>query len=74
MAMMHLLWKLAWEGTSRAEKDIQHSAVKSSISLGVPSPFTSGVAVLMKQRDAWHHGKDRNSEDRTGRGKQDLLV
>ncbi|XP_054657264.1 von Willebrand factor A domain-containing protein 5A-like isoform X1 [Grus americana] len=55
MAMMHLLWKLAWEGTSRAEKDIQHSAVKSSISLGVPSPFTSGVAVLMKQRDAWHH-------------------
>ncbi|NXO47138.1 VMA5A protein, partial [Aramus guarauna] len=55
MALMHLLWKLAWEGTSRAEKDIRHSAVKSSISLGVPSPFTSIVAVLMKQRDAWHH-------------------
>ncbi|NXS53640.1 VMA5A protein, partial [Brachypteracias leptosomus] len=53
MAMMHLLWKLAWEGTSRAEKNIQHSAVKSSLSLGVPSPFTSVVAVLMKQRDAW---------------------
>ncbi|XP_075027196.1 von Willebrand factor A domain-containing protein 5A-like [Calonectris borealis] len=54
MAMMHLLWKLAWEGTSRAEKDIRHSAVKSSVSLGVPSPFTSSVAVRMKQRDAWH--------------------
>ncbi|KAM6114684.1 von Willebrand factor A domain-containing protein 5A-like [Phoenicopterus ruber ruber] len=54
MAMMHLLWKLAWEGTSRAEKDIWHSAVKSSLSLGVPSPFTSSVAVCMKQRDAWH--------------------
>ncbi|KAM6189843.1 von Willebrand factor A domain-containing protein 5A-like isoform 1-T1 [Sarcoramphus papa] len=54
MAMMHLLWKLAWEGTSRAEKDIRHSAVKASLSLGVPSPFTSSVAVRMKQRDAWH--------------------
>ncbi|XP_074892803.1 LOW QUALITY PROTEIN: von Willebrand factor A domain-containing protein 5A-like [Buteo buteo] len=54
MAMMHLLWKLACEGTSRAEKDIQHSAVKSSLSVGVPSPFTSNVAVRMKQRDAWH--------------------
>ncbi|NXW11248.1 VMA5A protein, partial [Fregetta grallaria] len=60
MAMMHLLWKMAWEGTSRAEKDIRHSAVKSSLSLGVPSPFTSSVAVRMKQRDAWHHGKARN--------------
>ncbi|KAK2518885.1 hypothetical protein Q9233_012290 [Columba guinea] len=55
MAMMHLLWKLAWEGTSRAEKDIRHSTVKSSLSLGVLSPFTSVVAVRMKQRDAWHH-------------------
>ncbi|NWI25375.1 VMA5A protein, partial [Sula dactylatra] len=55
MAMMHLLWKLAWEGTSRAEKDIQHSTVKSSLSLGVPSPFTSSVAVRMKQMDAWQH-------------------
>ncbi|XP_009695509.1 PREDICTED: von Willebrand factor A domain-containing protein 5A, partial [Cariama cristata] len=54
MAMMHLLWKLAWEGTSRAEKDIWHSAVKSSLSLGVPSPFTSIVATRMNQRDAWH--------------------
>ncbi|NXW59028.1 VMA5A protein, partial [Eurystomus gularis] len=52
MAMMHLLWKLAWEGTSRAKKDIQHNAVNSSLSLGVPSPFTSVVAVRMKQRDA----------------------
>ncbi|NXI58612.1 VMA5A protein, partial [Chloroceryle aenea] len=55
MAMMHLLWKLAWEGTSRAKKDIQQSAVKSSLSLGVPSTFTSSVAVRMKQRHAWHH-------------------
>ncbi|XP_063210359.1 von Willebrand factor A domain-containing protein 5A-like isoform X1 [Chroicocephalus ridibundus] len=55
MAMMHLLWKLAWEGTSRTEKDIWHNAVKSSLSLGVLSPFTSIVAVRMKQRDAWHH-------------------
>ncbi|KAM6387854.1 LOW QUALITY PROTEIN: von Willebrand factor A domain-containing protein 5A-like [Pluvialis apricaria] len=55
LAMMHLLWKLAWEGTSRTEKDIWHNAVKSSISLGVQSPFTSSVAVCMKQRDAWHH-------------------
>ncbi|NXE16064.1 VMA5A protein, partial [Lophotis ruficrista] len=55
MAMMHLLWKLAWEGTSRAEKTTQHSAVKCSISLGIPSPFTSSVAVRMTQRDAWHH-------------------
>ncbi|NXG78069.1 VMA5A protein, partial [Baryphthengus martii] len=54
MAMMHLLWKLAWEGTSSAEKDIWHSAVKSSLSLGVQSIFTSGVAVRMKWRDAWH--------------------
>ncbi|XP_064896041.1 von Willebrand factor A domain-containing protein 5A isoform X3 [Columba livia] len=55
MAMKHLLWKLAWEGTSRAEKDVRHSTVKSSLSLGVLSPFTSVVAVRMKQRDAWHH-------------------
>ncbi|XP_074972789.1 von Willebrand factor A domain-containing protein 5A-like [Phalacrocorax aristotelis] len=55
MAMMHLLWKLAWERTSRAEKDVQHSEVKSSISLGIPSPFTASVAVSMKQRDAWQH-------------------
>ncbi|KAM6042106.1 von Willebrand factor A domain-containing protein 5A-like [Chlamydotis macqueenii] len=55
MAMMHLLWKLAWEGTSRADETTQHSAVKCSISLGVPSPFTSSVAVRMTQRDAWHH-------------------
>ncbi|NXN73099.1 VMA5A protein, partial [Himantopus himantopus] len=55
MAMMHLLWKLAWEGTSRTEKDIWHSAVKSSLNLGVQSPFTSSVAVRMKQSDAWHH-------------------
>ncbi|NXX64284.1 VMA5A protein, partial [Scopus umbretta] len=54
MAMMHLLWKLAWEGTSRAEEDIWQGAVKSSLSLGVPSPFTSSVAVRMKQRDARH--------------------
>ncbi|NWQ87262.1 VMA5A protein, partial [Burhinus bistriatus] len=54
MAMMHLLWKLAWEATSRTEKDIRHSAVKSSLRLGVLSPFTSTVAVRMKQRDAWH--------------------
>ncbi|NWU72300.1 VMA5A protein, partial [Pterocles burchelli] len=54
MAMMHLLWKLAWEGTSRAEKDIWHSTVKSSISLGIMSPFTSSVAVHVKQKDAWH--------------------
>ncbi|XP_075579087.1 LOW QUALITY PROTEIN: von Willebrand factor A domain-containing protein 5A [Pelecanus crispus] len=54
MAMMHLLWKLSWEGTSRAEKDIRHGAVKSSLSLGVPSPFTSSVAIRMKQRDGWH--------------------
>ncbi|NXF62633.1 VMA5A protein, partial [Ciccaba nigrolineata] len=54
MAMMHLLWKLDGEATSRAE-DILHSAVKSSLSLGVPSPFTSSVAVRMKQRGAWHH-------------------
>ncbi|NXL54653.1 VMA5A protein, partial [Podilymbus podiceps] len=53
MAIMHLLWKLAWEGTSRAQKDVWHSAVKSSLSLGVPSPFTSCVAVRMKKRDAW---------------------
>ncbi|NXW38322.1 VMA5A protein, partial [Phaetusa simplex] len=55
MAMMHLLWKLAWEGTSRTEKDIWHNAVKSSLSLGVLSPFTSIVAVRMKHRDAWHN-------------------
>lgn len=74
MAMKHLLWKLAWEGTSRAEKDVHHSTVKSSLSLGVLSPFTSVVAVRMKQRDAWHHGKARNGGDRTGRGKQGWLV
>ncbi|NXN40150.1 VMA5A protein, partial [Rhinoptilus africanus] len=61
MAMMHLLWKLAWEGTSRTDKDVWHSAVKSSLSLGVLSPFTSIVAVRMKQRDAWHHGKARSN-------------
>ncbi|XP_009887798.1 PREDICTED: von Willebrand factor A domain-containing protein 5A-like [Charadrius vociferus] len=55
MAMMHLLWKLAWEGTRRTENGIWHSAVKSSLSLGVQSPFTSSVAVRMKQRDAGHH-------------------
>ncbi|NXX12930.1 VMA5A protein, partial [Podargus strigoides] len=55
MAMMHLLWKLAWEGTSRAEKDIHHSTVKSSLSLGVLSPFTSSVGVRMKQMDSWQH-------------------
>ncbi|KAM9215133.1 LOW QUALITY PROTEIN: von Willebrand factor A domain-containing protein 5A-like [Leptosomus discolor] len=54
MAMMHVLWKPAWEGTSKAEEDIRHSTVQSSLSLGVPSPFTSGVAVCMKERDAWH--------------------
>ncbi|XP_068275110.1 LOW QUALITY PROTEIN: von Willebrand factor A domain-containing protein 5A-like [Nyctibius grandis] len=53
MAMMHLLWKLAWEGTSRAE-DIWRSSVKSSLSLGILSPFTSSVALRTKQRDAWH--------------------
>lgn len=74
MAMMHLLWKLAWEGTSRAKKDIQQSAVKASLSLGVPSTFTSGVAVYMKQRDAWCHGKTGNSKCRTGRGKRDVFV
>ncbi|NWI50248.1 VMA5A protein, partial [Calyptomena viridis] len=41
MALMYLLWEIAWEGTSRTEKDTQQSAVKSSLSLGVPSPFTS---------------------------------
>lgn len=74
MVMMHLLWKLAWKGTSRAEKDVRHSAVKSSLSLGVVPPFTSFVAVCMKQRDAWHRGKARNGGDSTGRGKQGLLV
>ncbi|KAK4808515.1 hypothetical protein QYF61_005832 [Mycteria americana] len=54
MAMMHLLWELAWEGTSWAEEDIWHKVVKSSLSLGVPSPFTSSVAVRTKQRDTWH--------------------
>ncbi|NWH63095.1 VMA5A protein, partial [Geococcyx californianus] len=52
MAVMHLLRKLAWEGTSRAEKDIWHSAVKSSLSLGVLSPFTSSVAIRINQSDA----------------------
>ncbi|NXI62295.1 VMA5A protein, partial [Anseranas semipalmata] len=55
MAMMHLLWKLAWEGTSRSEKDIWHNAVKFSLSLGVPSPFTTIMAVRMEQTDTWHH-------------------
>ncbi|NXC47615.1 VMA5A protein, partial [Penelope pileata] len=55
MAMMHLLWKLAWEGTSKAEKNIWHNAIKFSLSLGVPSPFTSGVAVRMEQRNTRHH-------------------
>ncbi|XP_010005579.1 PREDICTED: von Willebrand factor A domain-containing protein 5A-like [Chaetura pelagica] len=53
LAMMHLLWKLFWEGTSRAE-DIWQSTVKSSLSLGVLSPFTSHVAVRMEQRNAGH--------------------
>ncbi|NWS18423.1 VMA5A protein, partial [Pachyramphus minor] len=53
MALMHLLWERAWEGTSRTEDTCQ-SAVKSSLTLGVPSPFTSSVAVRMKHRDAWH--------------------
>ncbi|NXG57908.1 VMA5A protein, partial [Hemiprocne comata] len=53
MAMMHLLWKLFWEGTSKAE-DIWHSTLKSSLSLGVLSPFTSHVAVRMNQRNAGH--------------------
>lgn len=74
MAMMHLLWKLALEGTSRAEKGFWHSAVKSSLSLGVPSPFTSIVAVRVKQSDASHHGKARSGGDRSGRGKWRLLV
>ncbi|NXM76565.1 VMA5A protein, partial [Serilophus lunatus] len=51
MALMYLLWERAWEGKSREEKDTQQSAVKSSLSLGVPSPFTSIVGVQMKQRD-----------------------
>ncbi|KAM6238445.1 von Willebrand factor A domain-containing protein 5A-like [Porphyrio hochstetteri] len=55
MAMRHLLWKLAWEGTSETVMDIWHSAVQSSLSLGVSSPFTSNVAVLMRQWDTWHH-------------------
>ncbi|NWI92927.1 VMA5A protein, partial [Pitta sordida] len=50
MALMYLLWERAWEETSRTG-DTQQSAVKSSLSLGVPSPFTSSVAVQMKQRD-----------------------
>ncbi|NWU87250.1 VMA5A protein, partial [Onychorhynchus coronatus] len=54
MALMHLLWERAWEGTSRTEKDTWQSAVKSSLTLGVPSPFTSSVAVRMKHRDTWH--------------------
>ncbi|NXX97771.1 VMA5A protein, partial [Centropus bengalensis] len=53
MAVMQLLGTLACEGTSGAQKDIWHSAVKSSLSLGVLSPFTSSVAVRMKQNDAW---------------------
>ncbi|XP_021231613.1 von Willebrand factor A domain-containing protein 5A-like isoform X2 [Numida meleagris] len=56
IAMMHLLWKLAWQGTSMSEKeDIWHSAVKLSLSLGIPSAFTSVVAVRMEQRDTRHH-------------------
>ncbi|XP_051625659.1 von Willebrand factor A domain-containing protein 5A-like [Manacus candei] len=55
MALMHLLWERAWEGTSRTEKDTWQSTVKSSLTLGVPSPFTSSVAVRMKHKDAWHH-------------------
>ncbi|XP_031455854.1 von Willebrand factor A domain-containing protein 5A-like [Phasianus colchicus] len=55
IAMMHLLWKLAWQGTSKSEmEDVWHSAVKLSLSLGVPSAFTSVVAVRMEQRDAGH--------------------
>lgn len=70
IAMMHLLWKLAWQGSSKSEmEDIWHSAVKLSLSLGVPSAFTSVVAVRIEQRDAGHHGKATKSRDRTGRGK-----
>lgn len=70
IAMMHLLWKLAWQETSKSEmEDIWHSAVKLSLSLGVPSAFTSVVAVRMEQRDTGHRGKDRKSRDRTGRGR-----
>ncbi|NWS78466.1 VMA5A protein, partial [Crotophaga sulcirostris] len=61
MAVMHLLRKLAWEGTSRAEKDTWHSAVKSSFSLGVLSPFTSSVAVRMNRGDTWQCGKAINN-------------
>ncbi|NXA16459.1 VMA5A protein, partial [Sapayoa aenigma] len=46
MALMYLLWGRAWEGTSRTEKDTQQSAVKSSLRLGVPSPFTSTTMSL----------------------------
>uniref|UniRef100_A0A8C3KIA7 VIT domain-containing protein n=1 Tax=Calidris pygmaea TaxID=425635 RepID=A0A8C3KIA7_9CHAR len=41
MAMMHLLWKLAWEGTSRTEKDIWHSAI---LCLQTPQCFSLPLA------------------------------
>ncbi|XP_068517186.1 von Willebrand factor A domain-containing protein 5A-like [Anas acuta] len=55
MAMMHLLWKLSRDGTSRSEKDIWQNAVTFSLSLGVQSPFTSSIAVRMELMDTWHH-------------------
>ncbi|XP_040546337.1 von Willebrand factor A domain-containing protein 5A isoform X4 [Gallus gallus] len=55
IAMMHLLWKLAQQGTSKSEKeDTWHSAVKLSLSLRVPSAFTSVMAVRMEQSDIEH--------------------
>ncbi|KAJ7409109.1 hypothetical protein BTVI_57828 [Pitangus sulphuratus] len=63
MALMQLLWERAWERTSRAEKDTWQSAVKSSLILGVPSPFTSSVAVRMKHRDAWHREQKPSPEE-----------
>ncbi|XP_032058616.1 von Willebrand factor A domain-containing protein 5A-like isoform X3 [Aythya fuligula] len=55
MAMMHLLWKLSRDGTSRSEKGIWQNAVTFSLSLGVQSPFTSSIAVRMELMDTWHH-------------------
>ena len=70
IAMMHLLWKLAQQGTSKSEKeDTWHSAVKLSLSLRVPSAFTSVMAVRMEQSDIEHRGKARKTRDRTGWGK-----
>ncbi|XP_035169311.1 LOW QUALITY PROTEIN: von Willebrand factor A domain-containing protein 5A-like [Oxyura jamaicensis] len=53
MAVMHLLWKLSRDGTSRSE-DIWQNAVQFSLSLGVQSPFTSSIAVRMGLMDTWH--------------------